>query len=200
MATYAGEIKPNMKVLLKSDSQLVDEVVVIGYGTGKKLGSVVGSVSTVNNKVLEAKPTMNFADALQGQVAGMQVFTSSGEPTATSSMRVRGYTSLNAGTSPLYILDGAPVSNDVFTSLNPNDIENVTVLKDASSTSIYGARAANGVVYITTKKGKMSEKANITIRGQYGISQLPDFKKDMMNAQEFIPVSYTHLDVYKRQV
>ena len=71
---------------------------------------------------------MNFADALQGQVAGMQVFTSSGEPTATSSMRVRGYTSLNAGTSPLYILDGAPVSNDVFTSLNPNDIENVTTI------------------------------------------------------------------------
>ena len=186
MATYEGEIKPNMKVIMKSDSQLVDEVVIVGYGTGKKLGSVVGSVSTVSNKALEAKPTMNFADALQGQVAGMQVFTSSGEPTASSSMRVRGYTSLNAGTSPLYILDGAPVSSDVFTSLNPNDIENVTVLKDASSTSIYGARAANGVVYITTKKGKTSEKANITIRGQYGISQLPDFKKDMMNAQEFI--------------
>ena len=141
-----------MKVIMKSDSQLVDEVVIVGYGTGKKLGSVVGSVSTVSNKALEAKPTMNFADALQGQVAGMQVFTSSGEPTASSSMRVRGYTSLNAGTSPLYILDGAPVSSDVFTSLNPNDIENVTVLKDASSTSIYGARAANGVVYIKTKK------------------------------------------------
>lgn len=186
LTTYEGEIKPTMTVIMKSDSQLMDEVVIVGYGTGKKLGSVVGSVSTVSNKALEAKPTMNFADALQGQVAGMQVFTSSGEPTASSSMRVRGYTSLNAGTAPLYILDGAPVSSDVFTSLNPNDIENVTVLKDASSTSIYGARAANGVVYITTKKGKTSEKANITIRGQYGISQLPDFKKDMMNAQEFI--------------
>lgn len=186
LTTYEGEIKPTMTVIMKSDSQLMDEVVIVGYGTGKKLGSVVGSVSTVSNKALEAKPTMNFADALQGQVAGMQVFTSSGEPTASSSMRVRGYTSLNAGTAPLYILDGAPVSSDVFTSLNPNDIENVTVLKDASSTSIYGARAANGVVYITTKKGKASEKANITIRGQYGISQLPDFKKDMMNAQEFI--------------
>lgn len=186
LTTYEGEIKPTMTVIMKSDAQLMDEVVIVGYGTGKKLGSVVGSVSTVSNKALEAKPTMNFADALQGQVAGMQVFTSSGEPTASSSMRVRGYTSLNAGTAPLYILDGAPVSSDVFTSLNPNDIENVTVLKDASSTSIYGARAANGVVYITTKKGKTSEKANITIRGQYGISQLPDFKKDMMNAQEFI--------------
>lgn len=186
LTTYEGEIKPTMTVIMKSDAQLMDEVVIVGYGTGKKLGSVVGSVSTVSNKALEAKPTMNFADALQGQVAGMQVFTSSGEPTASSSMRVRGYTSLNAGTAPLYILDGAPVSSDVFTSLNPNDIENVTVLKDASSTSIYGARAANGVVYITTKKGKTSEKANVTIRGQYGISQLPDFKKDMMNAQEFI--------------
>lgn len=186
MVTYETDIKPSIKVFMKQDSQLVDEIVVIGYGTGKKLGSVVGSVSTVSNKTLEGKPSMNFADALQGQVAGMQVFTSSGEPTATSSMRIRGYTSLNAGTAPLYILDGAPVSSEVFTSLNPNDIENVTVLKDASSTSIYGARAANGVVYITTKKGKMSDKANVTIRAQYGISQLPNFGKNMMNAQEFL--------------
>lgn len=186
MTTFEGDITPNMKVIMKPDSKLFDDVVVVGYGSGKKLGSVVGSVSTVTSKVLEAKPTMNFADALQGQVAGMQVFTSSGEPTASSSMRVRGYTSLNAGTSPLYILDGAPVSKEIFTSLNPNDIENVTILKDASSTSIYGARAANGVVYITTKSGKISEKANITIRGQYGISQLPNLNKNMMNAQEFI--------------
>ncbi len=175
--------------MLSSDAQMVDEVVIVGYGTGKKVGAVVGSVTTVSAKKLEAKPTMNAADALQGQVAGMQVFSSSGEPSSKSSMRVRGVSSLSAGTAPLYILDGAPVSNDVFTSINSNDIESITVLKDASSTSIYGARAANGVVFITTKRGKTGEKASVTIRGQYGFSQLPDFNKDMMNADEFLRFS-----------
>lgn len=122
------EIAPNLKVVLRPNTELLDEVVIVGYGTGKKLGSVVGAVSTVNNQKLESKPSMNFADALQGQVAGMQVFTSSGEPTSGSSMRIRGRSSLSAGTEPLYILDGAPVSSGVFTSLNPNDIESVTVL------------------------------------------------------------------------
>ena len=180
------EIAPNLKVVLRPNTELLDEVVIVGYGTGKKLGSVVGAVSTVNNQKLESKPSMNFADALQGQVAGMQVFTSSGEPTSGSSMRIRGRSSLSAGTEPLYILDGAPVSSGVFTSLNPNDIESVTVLKDASSTSIYGARAANGVIYITTKRGKSGEKAVVNVRGMYGFAELPDFARNAMNAQEFM--------------
>ena len=186
MQTQTVAIAPEMRIVLSTDMGLLDEVVVVGYGTGKKLGSVVGSVATVNNEKLEAKPSMNFGDALQGQVAGLQVMTSSGEPTATSSMRIRGVSTLNAGTEPLYILDGAPVSSSVFTSLNPNDIEHITVLKDAASTSIYGARAANGVIFITTKRGKGGETAEVTIRGTYGISQLPDMDKDMMNAQQFM--------------
>ena len=186
MQTQEVEIQPNVKVTLHSNTELIDEVVIVGYGTGKKLGSVVGSVSTVNTQKLESKPNMNFGDALQGQVAGLQVMTSSGEPTETSSMRIRGLSSLNAGTDPLYILDGAPVSSSVFTSLNPNDIEHITVLKDAASTSIYGARAANGVIFITTKRGKGGETAEVIIRGTYGISQLPDMDKDMMNAQQFM--------------
>lgn len=179
-------IAPNLKVIMKANTELLEEVVIVGYGTGKKLGSVVGAVSTVDNQKLEAKPNMNFGDALQGQVAGLQVMTSSGEPTATSSMRIRGLSSLNAGTDPLYILDGAPVSSSVFTSLNPNDIEHITVLKDAASTSIYGARAANGVIFITTKSGKSGDTAEIIIRGTYGVSQLPDMDKDMMNAEQFM--------------
>ena len=186
MQTQEVGIQPNVEVSLKTDMEMLDEVVVVGYGTGKKLGSVVGSVSTVNTQKLEAKPNMNFGDALQGQVAGLQVMTSSGEPTATSSMRIRGLSSLNAGTDPLYILDGAPVSSSVFTSLNPNDIEHITVLKDAASTSIYGARAANGVIFITTKRGKSGDTAEVTIRGTYGISQLPDMGKDMLNAKQFM--------------
>ena len=174
-----------MTIRMKANDELLDEVVIIGYGSAKKLGSVVGAVSTVSNEKLAAKPSMNFGDALQGQVSGMQVFTSSGEPTASSSMRIRGVSSLNAGTEPLYILDGAPVSSGVFTSLNPSDIENVTVLKDASSTSIYGARAANGVIFITTKRGKMGEKTTVNVRAQYGVSEMPNFDKNAMNAQEF---------------
>ena len=185
MKTEEIEIQPNMTIRMKANDELLDEVVIIGYGSAKKLGSVVGAVSTVSNEKLAAKPSMNFGDALQGQVSGMQVFTSSGEPTASSSMRIRGVSSLNAGTEPLYILDGAPVSSGVFTSLNPSDIENVTVLKDASSTSIYGARAANGVIFITTKRGKMGEKATVNVRAQYGFSEMPNFDKNAMNAQEF---------------
>ena len=186
MKTQEVAIASTVKVELEADAELLEEVVVVGYGSGKKVGSVVGAVSTVNNKKLEAKPSMNFGDALQGQVAGMQVFTSSGEPTSGSSMRIRGLSSLNAGTEPLYILDGAPVSASVFTSLNPNDIESVTVLKDASSTSIYGARAANGVIYITTKRGKTGEKGHVEVRSMYGFSERPDFGKNSMNAQEFM--------------
>lgn len=186
METQEVEIQSELRIILRPNTELLDEIVIVGYGTGKKLGSVVGSVSTVNTQKLEAKPNMNFGDALQGQVAGLQVMTSSGEPTETSSMRIRGLSSLNAGTEPLYILDGAPVSSSVFTSLNPNDIEHITVLKDAASTSIYGARAANGVIFITTKRGKGGETAEVTIRGIYGISQLPDMDKDMMNAQQFM--------------
>lgn len=186
MKTQEVAIKSKVVVVLHSDTELLDEVVVVGYGSGKKLGSVVGSVATVNNKKLEAKPVMNFGDALQGQVSGLQVFTSSGEPASSSSMRIRGISSLSKSTEPLYILDGAPVSASVFTALNPSDIESVTVLKDASSTSIYGARAANGVIFITTKKGKMGEKASVQIRSMYGFSELPDFSKNAMNLSEFM--------------
>ena len=102
---------------------------------------------------MRTKPTANVADALQGKVAGLQVYTSSGEPTATSSMRLHGVGSLTAGSSPLVVLDGVPISMEAMLSLNSNDIESMTMLKDASATSIYGSRAANGVLYITLKKG-----------------------------------------------
>lgn len=185
MKTEVVPIKPQMKVVLKADTQMMDEVVVVGYGTGKKLGSVVGSVSTVNSGKIANKPVANAGDALQGQVAGLQVFTPSGEPSGTVVMRLRGVSSINSDTEPLFILDGSPISSSAFTALNPNDIESMTVLKDASSTAIYGSRAANGVVIMTSKKGKMGQKARISLNAQYGWSKMTGDNASMMNSGQW---------------
>ena len=147
-----------VNVVLSPDAEALEDAIVVGYGTAKKITSIVGSASTVNSKVMASRPTANAGDALQGQVAGLQIFSSTGEPMSNVSMRMRGVNSINASSTPLIILDGAPVSASIFNSLNSNDIENITVMKDASSTAIYGSRAANGVIYITTKKGKRGEK------------------------------------------
>ena len=186
MVTQEIDIQPNMTIIMKADNAMLDEVVVIGYGTAKKLGSVVGSVTAVGNQKLENKPVANAGDALQGQVAGLQVFTPSGEPSESVSMRLRGVSSINGSQAPLFILDGSPVSSGVFTALNPNDIESVTVLKDASSTAVYGARAANGVVVVTTKRGRRGQKANVTATAMYGLSKMTGDKVTMMNAEQWL--------------
>ncbi len=176
--------KAVVNVQLKSDSEMLEDVMVIGYGSAKKISSVVGAATTVKKQVFQNRPVASAGDALQGQVAGLQVFTSSGEPSAAVSMRLRGVNSINASNTPLFILDGSPVSSSVFTTLNSNDIENITVLKDASSTAIYGSRAANGVVYITTKKGA-SERPTVKISAQYGISSLANNPYDMCNTEQY---------------
>ena len=186
MKTEEIEIQPNMTIRMKANDELLDEVVIVGYGTAKKLGSVVGSLGTVNNETIEKTPTTNFTDALAGQVSGLSVLSNTGDPTATASIRLRGVSSINAGTTPLFILDGAPISSSVFNTLNPNDIENITVLKDAASTAIYGSRAANGVIVITSKKGKFDQKATVTLRGQYGFSNMVKDQQEMMNASQFL--------------
>lgn len=171
-------------VKLMNDSEL-EEVVVTGYGSGRRVSSIVGSVATVSAKVVENKPVANAFDALQGKVAGLQVFTSSGEPSSSSSLRLHGVGSLGASSTPLYILDGIQVDPGTIVSLNPNDIETVSLLKDASSTSIYGARAANGVVYITTKRGQAGQSV-ITIQQSYSQSTIAkdDFYRSLLNAQQ----------------
>ena len=138
MVTKTVKAAKNMKIVLDPDNQSLSEVIVTGYGSARKLGTIAGSVATVSGKALENRPIANLGDAMQGQVAGLQVFTSSGEPSATTSMRIRGVTSINATTEPLFILDGSEISQNTFLSLNPNDVESMTVLKDASSTAIYG--------------------------------------------------------------
>ena len=177
--------RSTVDVSMEIEAEMLDDVIVVGYGSARKISSVVGSASTVNKKVIANRPTANAADALQGQVSGLQVFTSSGEPSETATMRLRGVSSINASTTPLFILDGSPVSADVFSSLNSNDIESIVVMKDASSTAIYGSRAANGVIYITTKKGAVGEKPVVSLRAQYGVSQMTNHRMNLMNADQW---------------
>ncbi len=160
----------SVNAILENDNRVLDEVVVTGYGSGRRISSVVGSVATVSARTVENKPVANAFDAMQGKVAGLQVFTSSGEPSQTASIRLHGVGSLGASNTPLYLLDGIQVDETSVLNMNPNDIETVSVLKDASSTSIYGARAANGVIYITTKRGKVASAATITVQGQYSVA------------------------------
>jgi len=180
-------VSANMKIVLQSATNALDEVVVTGYGTGKKLGSVVGTVAVVGESTFADTPSANFVDALQGQVAGLNIYSSTGEPMSTpSSVMIRGVNSLNASNTPLYILDGAPVTSSVFNTLSPNDIESVAVLKDASAVAIYGSRAANGVIVITSKKGKFGQDAKVTFRANVGWSSMVQDKTQMMNSQQYI--------------
>lgn len=168
-----------LNVVLESDAELIDEVVVVAYGTRKK-GTIVGSVATVKAEKMENVPAAGFDQSLQGQTPGLQVISNSGEPSKAAVFQIRGTNSINSGTSPLFILDGVPISSSDFNTISPGDIESISVLKDASSTSIYGARAANGVVVITTKRGLSIDKAKVTLRAQYGISQLASDDKWML--------------------
>ena len=186
MKTQEVAVRPYVKVELMSDAEVLEDVIITGYGSAKKLGSVVGSAIAVSGEKLENIPVANIGDALQGQVAGLQVYTSSGEPSAGVSIRLRGVSSISSSSEPLFILDGSPISSGAFTALNPNDIESMTVLKDASSTAIYGSRAANGVVILTSKKGKKGQKAKINVSAQYGISQMTGDNAQMMNAEQWL--------------
>ena len=174
-----------LNVAMEDDSHLMDDVVVVAYGVRKK-GTIAGSVSTVKNDKLENVPAPSFDQALQGQTTGLSVISNSGEPSKAATFQIRGTDSINSGTAPLFILDGVPISSSDFNTISPSDIESISVLKDASSTSIYGARAANGVVVITTKRGLSMDKAKVTFRAQYGFSQLAQNNWNMMNTAERI--------------
>ena len=173
LKTQTLDIKNVMNVVLEPDTEVLGTVVVLGYGTGQKLSTVSGSVAHVSSEKIAERPVANVMDALQGQVAGMQVNTGSGDPNAVADIQIHGTGSLGASSAPLYIVDGMQTDLSVVSSMNPNDFESITVLKDASSTSIFGARAANGVIVITTKRGKSDEKGgNIVLNAQYGVAKL----------------------------
>lgn len=187
MQTVEKKVETATRIDLKmeSNAQLMDEVVVIAYGVRKK-GTIAGSVSTVKAEKMENVPAAGFDQALQGQTPGLTVMSNSGEPSKAATFHIRGTNSINSGTSPLFILDGVSISSSDFNSISPSDIESVTVLKDASSTSIYGARAANGVVVITTKRGRSLDAAKVTFRSQLGFSRLAQDNWTLMNTSERI--------------
>ena len=175
-------------IRLVPDTELLGEVIVVGFGSGRTPTSVVGQITRVDGSVLQNRPVANVMDALQGQVPGLQIFTSSGEPSAISSIRLHGSGSLGASSEPLIVLDGVPIEGITLRSLNPRDFESVTVLRDASATAIYGSRAANGVIFITTRRGVVAERATVTISGNFGWSQLANtaFWDDMMTTDQLL--------------
>ena len=186
MNTATVSVAGNVQVVLK-DNEL-SEAVVIGYGTAKKVGTVVGSVQKVGSEKIAENPTANVADALQGKVAGLQVLNNSGDAgdVNNASITIRGIGSLGASSTPLIVIDGSPAGTGMLSMLNDKDIESVTTLKDASATSIYGSRAANGVIYITTKKGRSGEKAQISVSQKIGWSQLAGKISNQMNSDELL--------------
>lgn len=190
-------VTPVMSIRLMPEAELLDDVVVVGYMT-RKVANTSASVVKVDAKQLVNKPVANPLDAIQGKVTGLQIYSSSGEPSSRLSMALHGQGSLGAGSLPLIIMDGMPVSMVVVQSMNPNDIESVQMLKDAAATSIYGARAANGVLYITTKRGVADKKATITLRGQYGVSSLANtqYFDNLMTGPELLKY-YEETGLYK---
>lgn len=186
MNSATVSVSGNVQVVLK-DNEL-GEAVVIGYGSAKKVGTVVGSVKKVTADVVDNKPTMNVADALQGQVSGLNIQNNSGDVGSFGNVdiNIRGIGSLSASSTPLIVVDGSPAGTSILQMLGPSDIESVTTLKDASATSIYGSRAANGVIFITTKKGRNSEKAQVTLSQNVGWSQMARSIGNPMTADELL--------------
>ena len=199
MKTQEVSIRANMKVSMKPDTEVLDEVVVTGYGVQRK-ASFTGAAAVVGKDVLAKKTDANFVKALEGAVPGIQMNNSTSMPGIWGSIYVRGRGSLNSGTQPLYVIDGMPVDSDTddnsltystnntidpMSSLNPADIESITVLKDAAATAIYGSRAANGVILVTTKRGTEG-KVKINYSGNVSFSQptrIPEML-DSANAQQ----------------
>lgn len=174
MQTQELAIKPNLKIVLKSDAQLIDEVMVVAYGTAKK-SSFTGSAAVVDQSKISKIQSSDITKALEGTVAGVQISSSSGQPGSGTSIRIRGIGSINASSNPLIVVDGVPFDGDL-SLISQQDVESMTVLKDAAANALYGARGANGVVLITTKKGK-DGKATITVDAKWGANSraIPEY-------------------------
>lgn len=185
----------DVKIILEEDSKLLDEVVVIGYGSVKKK-DMTGSISAIGEKDFAKGVATSPAQLLSGKVAGVQITSNGGRAGGGSRIRIRGGASLNASNDPLIVIDGVPISSglsgssDPLSMINPNDIESMNILKDASATAIYGSRASNGVVLITTKKGT-SKKLNINVSSSNSLSYNSK-KVDVLNADEFRELVYAY--------
>ena len=194
--TYLGmtpktvQASKNMIITMIDDSKSLNEVVVIGYGRAKK-NDLTGSVTAIKPDEMSKGITSSAQDMLVGKIAGVDVQTSSGQPGADAQIRIRGGASLTASNAPLFVIDGLAMDDNKTTGMNnplalinPNDIESFTVLKDASATAIYGSRASNGVIIITTKKGRAGQRPTVTYNGDITISTIQK-KYEVMNASEY---------------
>ena len=182
--------RSNMRTVLKNNSENLDEIVVVAYGTSKK-GTFTGSAGVMKADKLELRQVSEVSNALAGAVAGVQVQSNNGQPGSKATIRVRGVGSINAGKDPLYVIDGIPMPNDAdLSSINPADIESMTVLKDAASTARYGARGANGIILITTKKAR-SGKAVVTVDAKWGSNSREISNYDVLRSpQEYLEYEY----------
>lgn len=195
---------------LSPDSESLEEVMVVAYGTAKK-GTYTGAASVVKEESIKDVPTLSFENALNGKVAGMQITSTSGQAGSGTSIRIRGIGSMNASNEPLYVIDGVPAisggvgqmggelytSSNVMTTLNPADIESITILKDAAASALYGSRAANGVILVTTKKGK-SGKPTVTFKASVGITPSWATKNyEAASAQENVNMLYMIFHDYR---
>lgn len=193
VATYVGFLEKEVaingqqviNISLTPNTRTLDEVVVVGYGTQRK-SDVTGSLSQVKSQELNAYPVINAVQGIQGKAAGVQVIQNSGEPGKNISVRIRGGNSLRGSNEPLYVVDGFALA-DKPNALNPADIESIEILKDASSTAIYGSRGANGVVLITSKKGKAG-RSNVSIDSYYGVQRIIK-KLNLLNARQFTEIA-----------
>lgn len=183
-----------LNVFMSADSKALEEVVVTGYGTQRK-SDVTGSVGVVSGKDLLTAPATNALQGLKGKVAGVNVFLNSGSPTGSPKVLIRGLGTINSSSNPLYVVDGVAMEDIQF--LNPNDIERMEVLKDASSTAIYGARGANGVVLVTTRRGASTEGVTVGYDGYISLGVLPK-KLDMLNSDEFLQVIQKGFENYNK--
>ena len=166
--TQKVDVKSNVNVVLKSDAEVLDEVMVVAYGTAKK-SAFTGSAATIKNEKITSRQTSNVTNALAGQVAGVQTTSSTGQPGKDATVRIRGIGSISASNTPLYVVDGVPYDGEI-SAISTSDIESMTVLKDAASNALYGARGANGVILITTKRGKSGD-ARVTFDAKWGVNK-----------------------------
>ena len=195
MNTVKAYIKPHMAITLTADAQDMNEVMVVAYGTQKK-GTFTGSAAIVGAEDIEKVQVTNAVDALRGKAAGVQINTSTGQPGSTPSVRIRGINSINAGNDPLIVVDGSPFQGSL-NDINPTDVESMTVLKDASSTALYGAGGGNGVILITTKTAKKNQKATLNLDAKWGSNMraVPNYEM-ITNPAQYYEMWYNGLNNY----
>lgn len=194
METQEVAIKPQMKIMMAATTEVMDEVMVVAYGTAKK-SAFTGSAKMINTEQITKRPVSNVIESLSGQVAGLQMTNTSGSPGSTPSMLIRGISSMSAGTDPLVVLDGMPYEGG-WNNINPADVESISVLKDAASTALYGARGANGVIMITTKAAKSGD-AKITVDAKWSANTRGEIEYDYIkDPAEYYEAHYNALYNY----